>query len=396
MTDASPQSRPGVRLLVLRFAVALVALTACREDAPQKSLDHFFADVPGAPTDGTVSGDIVLHAGRRFGTAEGAAMLGRIGAVATTAQHLIVYDVTTCELVIFSRRDPANVERIGGCGDGPGDLRSVTTLHVHGDTLYVYGNRTLSMFDQTFRFVRSESLSDFATIRSTSMVQQILPLDDRTFFLVKETVGQFPGAITDTQALASPWHIGTVARGSQRAIAILALNDVANRTQVKRNFIRHVHTCVRSHGQSPRALDVYALSIFVPHLVGATYAASGSWVPIASIRLPFSSTFAPIPASDGQGELRSADGFASIACDDTQVIVGWRPGAGLDEPPAPAEMLRIRSRGRIERIRADLPENEFILGGRLVAVDHDTMFVSMNLHPDFPLIMEGIIGGRRP
>ena len=62
-------------------------------------------------------------------------MLGTISAVVPTDSTLFVFDRSTCEVVVFSRRTHRATHRFGRCGRGPSDLGYVTAMTIANDTL---------------------------------------------------------------------------------------------------------------------------------------------------------------------------------------------------------------------------------------------------------------------
>jgi len=127
----------------LVIAIACTSLFAC--GGPDKQT--LFPDLPAVRArNESDPGTHVLEFVRSFGTATGPLSFSIIGDIAVSRSGLLAAtDAATCQVLLLNLADGALVDRIGGCGDGPGEFRRIRGLAFLGDTLVAFETSTLSL-----------------------------------------------------------------------------------------------------------------------------------------------------------------------------------------------------------------------------------------------------------
>jgi hypothetical protein len=112
------------------FTVLAVALGACSPSPDSDEVERGANATPGS--------SLTLELVREHGSLDGTVAFGQIAGLAANERGLLaVSDATGCVIWIFDP-DGTHARTIGGCGDGPGEIRSATILAFDRDNLLVY------------------------------------------------------------------------------------------------------------------------------------------------------------------------------------------------------------------------------------------------------------------
>lgn len=122
--------------------VLVFSLLSCRSKGDVASFPGVDAEQPvPAPSDIEVNADSALQIRllRLIGSDQGPNSFGAIGRGAVSQRGIIaITDIESCEVVFIAEASGAAVGRIGRCGVGPGEFRSLTSLQFVADTLVAW------------------------------------------------------------------------------------------------------------------------------------------------------------------------------------------------------------------------------------------------------------------
>ncbi len=381
--------REMVRRMRMVLFSSLVLLSACR-DTGQSADASFTYDPSFGYKDLTdvrpaVGGpDVSVRITRTFGSAVGAGMLGRIGAVSVSKRFLYAYDASSCEIVVFDREIAEATQRRGQCGHGPGDLFNVRRIVATDSTIEVFGERRISLWDSTLREISAIEVERIVSLPMPSNTQALLSLGGERYLVHRSTLGRRKASKRHSGFL-EPWHLAVVHAGGSAPRHRFAIDDDFTFERLKSNFERYSLACFSNVDANGRR-RIHVLNPFQPLLTAFLLEPDGMSSSAMGLTLPFPASYSPSPVAGDPNQWEPARGFRSLACDEHSIIASWRTSDSTGRTTT-ADALLIAD-GLTHRLVVERDEEAFLLTGRFVAIDGTSIFISRNLEGDFPMIIE--------
>lgn len=361
---------------------ALLALAGCRGEAEDARREWTYADLP-MPTvvDTPVDGSFGFVEVGRYGTLDGPAILGAIGAVAVDERYVAVADPFACEVVLFSRQTREPLSRIGRCGSGPGEFKRVGGIALRGDSLLVFddGSLQVAMLGPDGQQHRRLDLLD-EKLTTAWPVPKVDALQGNTFVLHGGVNPQrkFPGFaghhwMVSVMSWAPPHRRGAFLEAGP---AVVEKGDMSTSPT----------SCLMA-GTASSPARLVALNPWVPQLVIMPLDADAD--PSTNVLLDFL-PMAPAPSEEDATRFRPSGRVDGGACGDSVALFVYRsspraPDASVRET---AYLLAVWPHGgRHELVRtssADQPE----LLGELLAAHGDSYFFAHATRFGFPVVIE--------
>lgn len=368
---------------------AVVTAMACRDSgagaAAVSRYDPAFGykDVTSV-TPAEVGADVGLRVVRMFGSATGRDMLGRIGAVAVSSRLLVVYDESSCEIVMFDRASGQMTWRGGQCGSGPGDFYNVHRIVATDSTIEVFGERRVSRLDLRLREISAIEIERIVSLPHPYLTQTVVSLGGDRHLVHRMTLGRRKAKPRHVGFL-EPWHLAVVSAGASTPIHAFAIDDPFTYERVEANFARYSLACIgRAEGNGRRR--VHLLNAFQPLLAEFVLERDGAVSVKRGVTLPLPNTYAPFPLGGEPALWQPARGYRSLACDERSIIASWRTADSTGRTTRADALLVADSKAY--RLVAARSEDAFVLTGRFAAIDGASVFVSRNLDGDFPMVVE--------
>ncbi len=97
---------------------------------------------PASSPSGLGPSPLAIRLIRVLGSESGPLAFGQVGRGAISQRGIVaITDVQSCEVVFLDGATGGFISRYGRCGNGPGELRAVTSMQYVGDTLVVLDAR---------------------------------------------------------------------------------------------------------------------------------------------------------------------------------------------------------------------------------------------------------------
>lgn len=347
------------------FFLLCLPLAACA-DAPSSNPDLFAGLGPVRMESPTPDASLEPVFIREYGSLSGDDSFGMPwAAVVRDDGSLVVADILDpCILTVIDRPSGVVREKLGRCGEGPGEFKMIMALATDADSLYVY--------DQELGIVIVLDPDGIETRRFTvegvggplNTVDDLALLDDSTMLVARSQVGRA--------------SVESVDRGTGRLRRVwFETPEDAELAEV----IRHLSACARP-GTGPGA--IVAMNEWVFEGVGVS-------PDTGEERLHFHTSFADLrDDGDGPSSTRVRCG-ASMA-----VFRGTTPGPMEDlgnvvTSRAGVVVLEAREYDGTLRMRAIVEDEGSLLRGGLGAMRGDTLFLLNRAAREYPVVAEFVL-----
>lgn len=340
------------------------ALAACADTAPSPDLFTGFSRVRvESPTPHSSLAPVLV---REYGSFSGEDSFGRPWALAVRDDgSLVVSDITDpCTLTVVDRPSGEVREKLGACGEGPGEFKMITALATDADTLFVYdqGTSYIVILDPAGTEVRRFIPTGVGAFRTLDRVEV---LDDSTLIATRSDVGRATVESIDRTT------------GELRDV-LLETTENAEMAET----LRHLSACV--HRDTDRTM-ILAMNELVFEGVGIT-------ADTREERLHFQTSFAGLredgvdrPASAGVrcgATMALFSGSTPGPVERTSTSVTFRSGVVVRE---------ARDYDGTLRMRVIVEDSESLLHGGLGAMRGDTLFVMNSTARAYPVVAEFVL-----
>ncbi|MXX77851.1 MAG: hypothetical protein F4Z33_02435 [Gemmatimonadales bacterium] len=173
---------------------------------------------------------------REYGSLSGEISFGApVDATVLADGSLVVADLYACTLTVIARPDGRLRQKLGRCGDGPGEFRMIRIIDAFAGSLFVYdqGHGAVVVLDETGHETRRVPL-EIVGGRGVTL-SHLAVLDDSTLVIATESVDHAGVALVDSRT-------GAFRRSLVEAPPIAVRSD---------GWIRHMAACVEPNGRSP-------------------------------------------------------------------------------------------------------------------------------------------------
>ena len=340
------------------------ALAACNDTPPNPDLFAGFSRVRVESPSPDSSLVAVLI--REYGSMSGEDSFGMPWALAVRDDgSLVVSDITDpCTLTVVDRPSGVVREKLGVCGEGPGEFKMITALATDADTLFVYdrGTSYIVVLDPAGTEVRRYVPTGVGAYRT---LDDLAVLDDSTLIVTTSDVGRATVESIDraTGELREVW-----------------LETTENAEMAE--MLRHLSACVHRDADPPM---IVAMNERVFEGVGVA-------ADTREERLHFQTSFADLredglenPASAGVrcgATMALFSGSTPGPVERTSTSVTFRWGIVLRE---------ARDYNGTLRMRVLVEDSGSLLHGGLGAMRGDTLFVMNSTARAYPVVAEFVL-----
>lgn len=351
-------------------ALACLALVTCADVPPNPDLFAGFSRVPVESP--TADSSLVPVLIREYGSLSGPDSFGMPWALTVRDDgSLVVSDINSpCTLTVIDRPSGLVREKLGGCGEGPGEFKMITALATDADSLFVYdqGSSHIVVLDPAGIEARRFLPAGVGAFRT---LDRLAVLDDSTMIVARSDAGRATVESIDraTGELREVWFETT--ENAEMA-----------------ETLRHLSVCVRP---GPAPAMVVAVNEMVFEGVGVT-------ADTREERLHFHTSLADL-REDGKERPASA----SVRCGATLAIFwGTTPGpvetnVAVVTIRAGTILFEARDYDGTLRMRTIVEDRESLLRGGVEAMRGDTLFLISSAEL-YPVVTEIVLvpGGRQP
>lgn len=359
------RSGQAVRIASL---VLYLAVSGCADALQQHELDELFEGWSGVRAEPAIS-DSAWEAVplREYGSLSGELSFGVLANAAVRSDGNLVVVDSDCSLVVINRPAGTLRNRLGGCGQGPGEFANpIRALDSAADSLFVYEHGGSHIVVLNPEGVEARRIPAQIPGEHIGTISHLEVMDDSTLLVAREFAGYATVGLLDRTT------------GDSRNVLV---ETSAN--SFDENVIRHLATCVEPSGRDP---TIVALNEWVFEGVGLSAAGSE--------RFHFLTSFAN-HRDDGEAGTTSAD----VRCGSSLALFrGTTPGgpaevttAGMMFARAGAVVFEARTYDGTLRMRKIITDMESTLRGGLGAFRGDTIFLLSNRAREYPVVVEVLL-----
>jgi len=306
----------------------------------------------------------------QHGFKQGPLALGLVTSVAVRHDGaLAVADGQSCSVTLMGRPVSSFIDRLGRCGDGPGEFRQLGAIAFNGDSLLVFDRGVSAVV--VFDFEGIERRRVRAELPPGASIGAMHPLDDSTVMVGLERIGPSEGKMVLAGIL-------DLRSGSIREFPV---SDVPRAVSGSPNRIRRKPVCVYRRGDVPLLLMMNdwafeGLAVEVP-----TEEMIFHFLTLAPIRLHTTRRGEPVPFL-----------LAGVACGASGALFKTTQVAS-SPPNVRTTFIEFRGYDGGTKSRQTVTDANSLLHGRLVAMQGDTLFALSNA-PGYPVIGEFLLRPR--
>lgn len=303
---------------------------------------------------------------REYGSLSGEDSFGMPwAAVVRDDGSLVVSDILDpCILTVIDRPSGAVREKLGRCGEGPGEFKMIMALATDADSVFVYDQELGVVIVLDPEGIEARRFAAEGVGGPLNTLDDMALLDDSTMLIARSQVGRA--------------SVESIDRGTGRLRRVWF--EAPEDTELA-EVIRHLSACTRP---DPGPATIVAMNEWVFEGVGVS-------ADTGEERLHFHTSFADL-RNGGDGP--SSTG---VRCGDSMALFrGTTPGPMEDLGNAVTfragvVVLEAREYDGTLRMRMIVEDEGSLLRGGLGAVKGDTLFLLNNLARAYPVVAEFVL-----